>query len=312
MPFNFSILPANSHLRPPLACEIFPGGVVAARREARKGPQRADDDALTFSHSALPAGAVVPNLKGTNLIDAASVSTAIRRAFEGVDARRKNVTVIVPDASARVLLLDFDSLPARERDALPILRFRLRKLLPFDVEDAAITYQLLPGASQQVRALVVAIPRPILAEYESAVRVAGFEPGSVLTSTLAALAALRSSVPALIIKRSYGTITTAILRQDDLLLHRTIELPQNPSQSDALLREELAQAVSVAIAYYEDTLHSLPSAIYYAGPGGAAGFRDLIENNDPLAPRVRDLVSPPAAASLPAGMSAGIAGALAS
>lgn len=308
MQFKFSILPPNSHLRPSLACEIFPGGVVAARREARKGQQRSEDDALTFSYAQLPEGAIAPSLKAANLADPAAVSSAVRKVLEDVGARRKNVTVIVPDAAARIFLLDFDSLPQRERDALPILRFRLRKMLPFDVEDAAISYQLLPESSQQVRALVAAMPRTILAEYESAVRNAGFEPGSVLTSTIASLAALRASGPALIINRSSGAITTVITRQDDLLLHRTLELPQNP----ALLREELAQAVSVALAYYEDTLQSLPSTIYYAGPGGAAGFSALIENNDPLAPRVRDLVTPPAGASLPPGMSAGTAGALAS
>lgn len=308
MQFKFSILPDNSHLRPPLACEIFPGGVVAARRDTHKTAQRSGDDALTFSHAELPEGIVTPGLKEANLTDPQAVSAAIRNVLEDVGARRKNVTIIVPDASARVFLLDFDSLPQRQRDALPILRFRLRKLLPFDVEDASISYQLLPQSSNQVRALVVAMPRSVLSEYESAVRAAGYEPGSVLTSTLASLSALRASGPALIIKLSYGTLTTAIVRQDDLLLHRTLELPQNPT----LLREELAQAVTVALAYFEDTLQSLPSTIYYAGPGGAAGFSALIENNDPLAPRVRDLATPPAAASLPPGMSAGIAGALAS
>jgi type IV pilus assembly protein PilM len=308
VPFQFSILPANSHLRPPLACEIFPGGVVAARRESGKAAQRSGDEALTFSYAPLPAGVVIPSLKNPNFTDSAAVSSAVRQALEEAGARRKNITIVVPDATARVLLLDFDSLPQRERDALPILRFRLRKLLPFDVEDAAISFQLLPPASQQVRALVVVMPRVILAEYESAVRAAGFEPGSVLTSTLASLAALRANGPALLIHRGHEAITTTITHNDNLLLHRTLDLPQSTKQ----LREELSQAVSVALAYFEDTLQSLPSTIYYAGPGGATDFNSLIDNNDPLAPRVRDLFTPPAGTSLPPGMSAGIAGALAS
>ncbi len=308
MPIKFSILPANSHLRPPLACEIFPGGVVAARRETRKGQHKSDDDSLSFAYEPLPDDAVVPGLKGANLSDPAAVSDAIRKVLENTGARRKNVTVIVPDAAARVFLLDFDSLPQRQREALPILRFRLRKLLPFDVEEAAVSYQLLPESEQQVRALVVAMPRAILAEYESAVRGAGFEPGAVLTSTIASLAALRVNGPALIINRSHSSVTTAIIRRDDLLLHRTLDLPQNP----ALLREELLQSISVALAYFEDTLQSLPSTIYYNGPGGAEGVSALIGNNDPLAPRVRDLVTPPAGTSIPPGISAGIAGALAS
>ena len=282
---KFSILPANSHIRPALACEIFPGGVVAARRGEHKGSHRTHDTQLTFSHVSLPENAVIPSLSAPNLADSQAVSAAVRQSLEEVGARQKNVTVVVPDAAARVFLLDFDSLPQRERDALPILRFRLRKLIPFDVEHASVSYQLLPS-SQGVRALVVVIPAAVLAEYESVVRAAGFEPGAVLTSTIASLAALSTSEPALVINRSHGTITTVIARQDHLLLHRTLELPRNPE----LLHDELAQAVSVALAYFEDTLQSLPSTLYYAGHGGAASFATLIDNDDPLAPRVRDLV----------------------
>ena len=43
----------------------------------------------------------------------------------------------------RVFVLDFDSLPAKPAEALPVLRFRLRKMVPFDVEHAGVSYQVL-------------------------------------------------------------------------------------------------------------------------------------------------------------------------
>lgn len=298
-----SFFSINTHLRPALACEITPEGVFAARRST--------PESLTMSYAPLRSGVVVPGLKTPNLTDPQTVAQAIRQVLEEAGARDKNITVVLPDSSARIFILDFDSLPARDRDALPILRFRLRKLVPFDVEDASVSYQVMSQTGDAMRTLVVATPLPVLAEYESAVRLAGFEPGVVLTSTIAALSALTLQEPALVVNRNSASITTAIANGDDLLLHRTLDLPLNTD----LQRGELAQAVSVAVAYFEDTLKSLPSSIYYAGPGTASDFATLIDSNDPLAPRVRELVPTPATGAtttMPHGISAAVAGALAS
>ena len=54
---------------------------------------------------------------------------------------------MVPDSTVRVLLLDFDSLPSKAAEALPVVRFRLKKLLPFDADDAAVSYQIMSGKS---------------------------------------------------------------------------------------------------------------------------------------------------------------------
>jgi type IV pilus assembly protein PilM len=293
----------NTHQRPELACEIFADRVVAARRPAAKS----QDSTLRFHTAALPPGTLAPGLKAPNCVNAAVLTEAVRSVLDETEARSRNVTVIVPDATARVFLLDFDSLPAREREALPILRFRLRKLVPFEVDDAAVSYQTLQQLPAQVRTLVVAMPGAVRAEYESVVRAAGYEPGAMMTSTLASLAALQSTEPALLVNRSGSSITTAIARQEELLLHRTLELPSQPE----ILREELAQSVTVAVAYFEDTMQALPTSVYYAGPGGAAGFAELVQNDDPLAPSIRDLAPDPTHSQL-AGLTAGVTGALAS
>jgi len=82
---------------------------------------------------------------------------------------------------------------------------------------------------------------------------------------------------------------------------------------------EIAQAVSVASAYYEDTLASAPTRIYCAGPLGANALQDILVRNglaqtDGL--RVREIVDTEAlesgavSASVPRGWLAGVLGAL--
>lgn len=300
MQFSLRILSSGSSLRPALACEITPEGVLAARHTA------GSDAVLAFAP--LDAGVVHPGVAETNFTDANAVAAAIRKALEHVAARDRNLTLVVPDSAVRVFILDFDSLPAKPQEAMPIVRFRLRKLAPFDVDNAAVSYQILRQSPDQTRVLVTVMPAAIRAEYESAVHAAGYEPGVLLPSMLAALAAVPSGDAALVIHRSGHSISTAITSGDELLLYRSLDLPaQQESQ-----REDLIQTVSVAAAYYEDALHTAPRVLYYVGPGGADGFTSALGADSEGV--VRDLVPNPSGAvtPLPKGLAAGVMGALAS
>src|SRR5271155_3879890 len=227
-------------LRPRLACEITSAGVVAGR------PGEAEQE-IVSSFAPLRPGVLAAGLKPPNFSDRAAVAAALRQALDEIKVRETKVTIIIPDAAVRVLLLDFDQLPSKAAEALPIIRFRLRKLVPFEVDDAAVSYQVMPGTGSLVRTIVAVSPGVILAEYESAVREAGYEPGVVLSSTLAALAAISSDEPSLLINRNASSVTTAITRQNELLLHRTLELTEKDwmrEENSFYAAEELQQSVS--------------------------------------------------------------------
>jgi type IV pilus assembly protein PilM len=291
----FSFLMPDTHRRPPLACEFLPTGIVAARL--------ADAGQAVTAFAPLPEGALSPSLKASNITDKAAVVAALKRAVGSVESREKHLALVVPDAAVRVLLLDFDTLPAKPAEAIPVVRFRLRKLVPFEVDDAAVSYQIMRQTAEEARVLVTAIPHAVLAEYEEAARLAGYEPGAVLPSTLAALAALSQQEPTLVVNSNGHSVTTAITRGEELLLHRSLDLQQEV---------DLRQAVAVSLAYFEDTLASTPQEVFYAGPGGAAELARILEQEQF---RVRDLV--PAAVigettNIPRGLMAGVRGALAS
>ena len=106
------------------------------------------------------------------------------------------MTLVVPDSAVRVLFLDFDQLPTKAAEALPVVRFRLKKLLPFDADDAMVSYQVMSSEKGTIKLLAVAMPKAVLEEYEAVVLAAGYLPGAVLPSTLAALAGLDESAVA--------------------------------------------------------------------------------------------------------------------
>ncbi len=57
----------------------------------------------------------------------------------------RDVIGVLPDAAVRVVLLDFDTLPAKPEEAEGVVRFRLKKSLPFDVEKAKVSYHAQPS-----------------------------------------------------------------------------------------------------------------------------------------------------------------------
>jgi type IV pilus assembly protein PilM len=303
--------------RPGLACEIMPAGVTAARRGS--GGRE-----FLSSFVRLPPGALSPGLKTTFFGNRAAVADAFRRALKEVSVHDGNLTLVIPDLSARVLVLEFDELPAKAAEVLPILRFRLRKLVPFEVEDAAIGYQVLSTKDDVVRALLAVVPAAVLAEYEKVVREAGYEPGTVLPSTLAALAAVDNDEAALLVNHNGNSVTTAITQGNELLLHRTLELAPPAFSHHGLFHEDLGaerihggddedlqRSVNVAIAYFEDNLGAPPSQVLACGFGGADELNNLF--GDAAIP-ARDLVSTPStgnATPIPDGVLAGVTGALA-
>lgn len=300
---NTAKIKAQPGGRPPAAVELAPEGALAA---AIPGPAQA----LVYAFQPLPAGALAPGIGEPNLRAPEAVAAAIRSALSQVSPRTRAVTLVIPDTVVRVFILDFDSLPAKAAEAYPVLRFRLRKMVPFDVEHAGLSYQILAQSKSECRVLAAVIPGPILAEYEAAVRNAGYEPGAVLPSSLAALQAGDSSdsmEAILAANLSPVSLTTSITNGQDLMLYRTIDLPEDPGQR----MQEVQRGIAVAAAYFEDKLGARPGGLYYAGIGSASEFADYLDDPeltviDRMPPPESGFVTPIGDASI-----AGVAGALA-
>jgi type IV pilus assembly protein PilM len=255
--------------RPLTAVELAPEGALAATI-----PQGADSPSYAFAP--LAADALVPGVAEPNFRDNDAVVAAIRTALGELSPKSRAVTLVLPDTSVRVFVLDFDTLPAKPAEAIPVLRFRLRKMVPFDVEHAALSYQILVQTDDTVKVLATIMPGPVLAEYESAVRAAGYEPGVVLPSSLASLAALDSLEPILAANLSSQALTTSITSGQDLYLFRTVDLPQEQDARTA----EIQRSIAVAAAYYEDKLVARPRQLHYAGIQKTDDFARLVADPD--------------------------------
>jgi type IV pilus assembly protein PilM len=215
---------------------------------------------VEFAAYNLRPGIVVPDLTETNLRNAGAVSQTIRDALNSLNSRARDVIAVLPDASVRVMLVDFEALPSKREEAEAVVRFRLKKSLPFDVEKAKVSYHSQP-APVGVRVVAAVALNSVIEEYESAFVEAGYSPGVVLPSMLAALGAAKADKPTLVLKVATRTISIAILDRQQVLLFRTLE----NTTGTAITGERLAEEVYPSVVFFQDTYHMNIDRIYVAG-----------------------------------------------
>ncbi len=239
---------------PKLACEITPERVIAARMT--------DDGTGLDSYTArsLAAGTVHARMAEENIANADQLKQAVSDALTTVGAKTHDIVAILPDASVRIALLEFDTLPDKKADADGVIRFRLKKSLPFDVDQAALSYDVL-NKNGKVHVIAAIVLSSVLAEYETLFRDLGYAPGIVLPSTLASLGNVSGVDPVLVIKADASATTLAIVANNELMLFRTLE-NQGGMPPTA---EMLAYDVHASLVFFQDTYNMRVDRILVGG-----------------------------------------------
>ena len=291
----------NNISRPRVACEIGADRIAAAR--ISEGG--ANLEAATAS--TLPAGLLTPGLQQANVVDRPKLVSALRDLLAAVAGRTRDVCLVLPDATTRVMLLDFDTLPDKHPDAEAVVRFRLKKSLPFDVDQSALSFDRQGKTTIPVRVVAAVTPRNILDEYEGVVREAGYNPGTVMPSMLAALGLVDASRPTMVIKVEQGTTTFAIVDQEQLLLYRALD-----NGGSAVTGESLVDDVNTSLVYFEDRYGVNVERVLVTGVQSPQQLQEALSPGGNI--RVEELVSISAAGaaggSVNRSVLAGVAGAL--
>jgi type IV pilus assembly protein PilM len=285
--------------KPRVACEITPERVIAARA-ASSGTVEA------VSARTLPPGSLAPGLATPNVGNADALRGAITDSLSAVGSRSRDVIVVVPDAAVRIVLLDFEALPERRQDADSVVRFRLKKSLSFEVDDAALSYDVR-RANGAIKVIAAVAPSSVRAEYESLFRGADLNPSVVLPSMLAALGAVEASAPTLALKVDLSSTSVAIVQGEDLLLYRTLE----NAHGDRVDAAALADDIYSSLVFFQDNYGMKVERILLGGLVSAQEIGPALESQ--TGARVGDLVSASQAggqSGLAPALLAGVVGAL--
>jgi type IV pilus assembly protein PilM len=225
----------------------------------------------------LPPGVIAPSPVKENVLDPAAFAEAVRKLIPpSTNRRKRSAALILPDNCVRIAVLDFDALPEKEEERRPLINFRLRKSVPFDIDEAALSYY--PQAGKKV--IVALAPSEIVAHYETPFRAVGLHPGLVTVSSLAMLDLLPVTGSLVLAHHSPGALTVLALSDGVVTIARTLEIGDAADPLD-----EVVAAIYPTLAYIEDQDHTRPQKLFIAGFGeqsGASSTRLAIELDIPV------------------------------
>jgi type IV pilus assembly protein PilM len=246
-----------------------------------------------IQHVALRPGVISPSPVRENIVDPAAFAAAVTRLTPPAAGRgRRGAALILPDNCVRVAVLDFDTLPVKEEERRPLINFRLRKSVPFDIDQAALSY--FPQAGNKV--IVAVAPSEILAHYETPFRAAGFHPGFITVSSLAMLDLLPLTGSLLLAHHSPGSLTVMAVSDGVVMIARSLEITEPSADfasevdefgADSIAdpMDEIVAAIFPTLAYIEDQNGVRPAKLIIAGFGDqseSASIRLNIELEIPV------------------------------
>ncbi len=236
---------------PAMAFEISEGGIAAARL----GPNGAAE------FRPLKPGVLSVSPLRENIIDAGEFAETVRALWMAHGSRkRRDVAVILPDYATRIAVLDFDQFPSDAKDQASLVRFRLKRSVPYDVEGAVLSFWAQTGPDKKCDVLTVLAPLEIVARYEAPFRAAGMNPGLITTSTLAALE-LAPAEGLSVLAKLTGRVLTVVVREKSIVkLVRCVEVASQEF-------DDIAAVLLPTFVYVEDNLGKAADSLLLCGFG---------------------------------------------
>ncbi|MBM3776159.1 MAG: hypothetical protein FJW37_13510 [Acidobacteria bacterium] len=236
---------------PALACELSEAGIAVARTSPE----------VAIDFYPLEPGVLSVSPVHDNILRPEEFSRVVRSlAPVNGNRKRRDMALILPDDSARVAVLDFDKFPGDPKEQASLVRFRMKKAVPFDIEAATVSFWPQRGQGGKVDVAAVVTPREIVARYEAPFREAGLNPGLVTTSSLAALELVGAPGVAVLAKVTGRTLSVLVLESGALKLMRCLEL-------ERASLPEISAELYPTFVYVEDNLGAKARQLILCGFG---------------------------------------------
>lgn len=174
-----------------LGLEIRQQGLRAIAVQRRgSGIALAGGQTLDFSEGVLQPTVLEPNIcKPEQFVE------AVREVLVPLAKREKRIAVALPDTSGHVFLLDIDTPFKNHAEGLDIVNWQLKGLLPAQIGQIVVDYQVLDTReSGGRRVLVSVLAKDVLIQYEELLGKAGFSAALVDFRSLNLYNAYRSRI----------------------------------------------------------------------------------------------------------------------
>jgi type IV pilus assembly protein PilM len=124
-----------------------------------------------------PPGTIKFSLREENIQAPHAFVAAIREGHLRLLTTNKRIAVSLPDSAGRVMLMDVETRFKNRDEGADVIRWKLKKNFPLDVNDIHLDYQILQEKdSGALSVLVAVISKQVINQYEDLFVEAGLEP----------------------------------------------------------------------------------------------------------------------------------------
>jgi hypothetical protein len=168
---------------------------------------------------------------GGTVTEPRALSEAVKSFVAGLAGPVQEASLVLPDTWLRLIFTEVSELPRRVREREEILRWKLKQLVPFRVEDLRITalpVTPFPGQAESHQMLLAFGIEVLLSQLEDAFATAGVTVGCITNVTFATLASLVHGVAAddlaVLVTVQDDAYTLTYFRSGEPLIYRYKEL----------------------------------------------------------------------------------------
>jgi len=199
-----------------------------------------------------PAGTIRLVHREPNVIEPAFFVRQINEAYLKLLNRTNLVSVSLPDSCGRVTLLDLETRFKSRDEGRDVIRWKLKKSLPFDVSNIHLDYQILREKENgEISVLVAIIARQVVSQYEDLLMEAGIKPNRIdfTTFNLYRLFSPRIDMgeSSLFVAYHEGVLSILAFHQGVLEFYRAKELADHDPDMNRVFME-----TSSSLLFYRD------------------------------------------------------------
>lgn len=202
----------------------------------------------------LEPGVCHPSPVEKNILEVDRWRQAVRSIL-GPFRRLRSLSLALPDAAVRTLLLDLQQIPKSRADMERLIQWHMEKTFLNPLGESRFSYQLLARRQADVRILATAVKKEVIEQYEKLDGEREIEVRQIAPASLLALNLFRPAIVRTVGETGYfifvylldQSVTIQIFEGGVLSFIRVKELPQresDPNRAADLLFDELGSSLS--------------------------------------------------------------------
>ena len=244
-----------------------------------------------YHEVAFPPGTMRISLREENVADPSSFVAKVREAHVRLLTRISRISVSLPDSAGRVVLLDLETRFKGKEEGSDIIRWKLKKNLPFEMNEMHLDYQVIQERETgEVSTLVSLISRQTVNQYENLLAEAGLQPNRIDFTTFNICRYFQGRFEqmenAVVIIWQAGTLSIMVFYNGLLDFYRSKDLVDSSGEANRLYRE-----IDSSIRFYKEKHpgYTLSDIFFVAPPQDASLLRGVISEASDLEPVLLDV-----------------------